>query len=191
MKNNTLILAGGITAVVIVGFFLIQGMNQRSQNPADIQPDMQIQDIDIDTDQSAMDQNLQTVVEIAASNDDFSTLVTAVSKAGLVETLSGPGPFTVFAPTNAAFDKLPEGTIESLLNDKDALTDVLTYHVVPGKIMAADVVTMSNATTVQGQDLAITVDGNIVQINNASVVQPDIEASNGVIHVIDTVLLPQ
>jgi uncharacterized surface protein with fasciclin (FAS1) repeats len=133
----------------------------------------------------------QTIVEIAAANPNFSTLVTAVTEAGLVETLSGEGPFTVFAPTNEAFAKLPAGTLESLLADKAALTKVLTYHVVPGKVMAADVVGLTSATTVQGQDVTVAVEGESVMINNSTVVATDIEASNGVIHVIDTVLLPR
>jgi uncharacterized surface protein with fasciclin (FAS1) repeats len=133
----------------------------------------------------------KTIVDIAAGNPDFSTLVAAVQAAGLVETLSGDGPFTVFAPTNAAFAKLPEGTVESLLADVPALTKVLTYHVVAGKVLAADVVGMTSAPTVNGQAVSIAVvDGN-VRLNDASTVTAtDIEASNGVIHVIDSVLLP-
>ena len=132
------------------------------------------------------------IVDIAASNDDFSTLVAAVSAAGLVDTLKGDGPFTVFAPTNAAFEKLPAGTVESLLepDNKDTLTSILTYHVVAGKVMAEDVVTLSSATTVNGKDVHIRVKDGSVYINKSKVVMTDIEASNGVIHVIDTVLLP-
>lgn len=132
----------------------------------------------------------QTIVDIASADEQFSTLVTALQAAGLVETLQGEGPFTVFAPTNEAFDKLPEGTLDSLLADTDALTQVLLYHVVDGKVLAADVAGMDSATTLQGSAAPITVDGDTVMIGDATVTATDIEASNGVIHVIDTVLLP-
>jgi uncharacterized surface protein with fasciclin (FAS1) repeats len=133
-----------------------------------------------------------SIVEIAAGNEDFSTLVAALKAADLVATLEGEGPFTVFAPTNAAFEALPAGTVESLLQpeNKAKLTSVLTYHVVPGAVMAADVVNLSAATTVEGSDISISTEGDSVKIDNATVVQADIEASNGVIHVIDAVILP-
>lgn len=132
------------------------------------------------------------IVDVAASNSDFSTLVAAVKAAELVEVLKGEGPFTVFAPTNAAFAKLPAGTIESLLKpeNKDTLIGILTYHVVAGKVMAADVVKLDSATSVQGQNIAVMVKDGKVMVNNANVVATDIKASNGVIHVIDTVILP-
>ncbi len=134
----------------------------------------------------------KNIVEIAAGDPQFSTLVTAVTEAGLVETLSGEGPFTVFAPTNDAFDKLPEGTLESLLANPEELKKVLTYHVVSGEVKAADVVKLSKAATVQGQDISIKVDGQMVKLNgDTTVTKTDITASNGVIHVIDSVLLPQ
>jgi len=134
-----------------------------------------------------------TLVDIAASNEDFSTLVAAVKAAGLVETLQGEGPFTVFAPTNAAFAKLPEGTVETLLmpENREQLIAILTYHVVPDRVMAKDMVDLTAAKTVQGSDVAIKVSKeNDVSINDAMVVVTDIEASNGIIHVIDTVILP-
>ena len=131
-----------------------------------------------------------TIVDIAVSDGRFGTLVAALQAAELVETLSGPGPFTVFAPTDDAFAKLPEGTVESLLADIPALTDVLLYHVVSGDVKAADVVNLEAAATVQGAEVAITVEGNTVMVNDAQVIITDIEASNGVIHVVDTVLLP-
>jgi uncharacterized surface protein with fasciclin (FAS1) repeats len=138
----------------------------------------------------------QTVVGVAASNPQFSTLVAAVNAAGLADTLSGPGPFTVFAPTDAAFAQLPAGTVDSLLKpeNKDKLAGILTYHVVPGKVMAADV-KPGAVQTVNGASFTIGVQGNDVVItdgqgNTSKVVQTDIPASNGVIHVIDTVLLP-
>jgi uncharacterized surface protein with fasciclin (FAS1) repeats len=132
-----------------------------------------------------------TIVEVAAGNPEFSTLVAAVKAAGLAETLSGAGPYTVFAPTNAAFAKLPAGTVESLLEpgNKDKLVAILTYHVVAGEVMAADVVKLSEAKTVNGKSAAI--DASMgVTVDGAKVTQTDIDASNGVIHVIDTVLMP-
>ena len=131
-----------------------------------------------------------TIVDIAVGNEDFSTLVTALQEAGLVDTLSGEGPFTVFAPTDEAFAALPEGLLDTVLADQELLTSILTYHVVPGAVLAADVVTLDSATTVQGEDVQITVDGDTVMVDAATVVTTDIEASNGVIHVIDSVLLP-
>lgn len=134
-----------------------------------------------------------TIVDVAVADGRFTTLVAAVEAAGLVETLSGEGPFTVFAPTDDAFAALPEGTVESLLlpENKQALTDILTYHVVSGKVMAADVVTLTSATTVLGKDLTITVkDGKVFLNDTVEVIITDVEASNGVIHVIDAVLLP-
>ena len=132
----------------------------------------------------------QNIVEIAAGNDSFSTLVAAVKAAGLVETLSSEGPFTVFAPTDEAFARIPEADLNALLADKDALTAVLTYHVVPGRVMASEVVGLSSATTVNGQDVDIEVRSGSVLVDGATVVSPDIEATNGVIHVIDRVILP-
>ena len=133
-----------------------------------------------------------TIVEVAAGDENFSTLVAAVKAAGLVDVLAGDGPYTVFAPTNEAFAKLPEGTVESLLKpeNKDQLVAVLTYHVVPGKVMAADVVKLDSATTVQGGDVSIAVNGGTVTVDGANVVAADVAAGNGVIHVIDTVILP-
>ncbi|NJK46272.1 MAG: fasciclin domain-containing protein [Pleurocapsa sp. SU_196_0] len=135
-----------------------------------------------------------TIVDVASSNSDFSTLVAAVSAADLVGTLSGTGPFTVFAPTNAAFAKLPAGTVDTLLKpeNKAQLVSVLTYHVVSGKVMAADVVKLNgrSVATVQGATVRISVNGGNVRVNNANVTATDIAASNGVIHVIDSVLLP-
>ena len=132
---------------------------------------------------------MSNIVETAVKNGNFKTLVTAVKEAGLVDTLSGPGPFTVFAPTDEAFDKLPPGTLESLLKDKAKLTAILTYHVVAGKHLAADVSKQDSLKTVQGQELKIK-NGNGVTIDNANVVTADIITDNGVIHVIDTVVLP-
>lgn len=129
------------------------------------------------------------IVETAVDAGSFTTLVAAVEAAGLVETLSGEGPFTVFAPTDEAFAALPEGTVEALLNDIPALTAVLTYHVVPGAVMSGDLSDGMMATTVQGSDITIGV-GDSVTVNDATVVIADIETSNGVIHAIDQVILP-
>jgi len=132
------------------------------------------------------------IVETAAAAGSFNSLVAGIQAAGLVETLKGEGPFTVFAPSDDAVAKLPQGTIESLLDpeNKEQLAAILTYHVVPGKVMAADVVQLKRATSVLGKDVAISAaDGN-VRVNGATVVATDIETSNGVIHVIDSVLLP-
>jgi uncharacterized surface protein with fasciclin (FAS1) repeats len=133
----------------------------------------------------------KTIVDIAVEDGRFTTLVAAVQAAGLAETLSGEGPFTVFAPTDDAFAALPAGTVEALLADIPALTDILLYHVVEGKVMAADVVELSNAMTLQGQYVDIALEDGKVMIDGAQVIITDIEASNGVIHVIDAVILPE
>ncbi len=132
---------------------------------------------------------MKNIVEIAAGSDQFKTLVEAVTAAGLADTLKGPDPFTVFAPTDDAFAKLPAGTVESLLKDLPKLKSILTYHVVPGKVLAKDVAGLKTARTAQGGDLRVDASHG-VKINNAKVTQADIEASNGVIHMIDTVLIP-
>lgn len=133
------------------------------------------------------------IVDTAVGAGSFKTLVAAVKAAGLVETLKGEGPFTVFAPTDEAFAKLPKGTVEDLLKpeNKKKLVAVLTYHVVPGKVMAKDVVGLKEAKTVQGSSAKITVADGKVKIDAANVVKTDIETSNGVIHVIDSVILPK
>jgi len=133
-----------------------------------------------------------SIVDVAAANSDFSTLVAAVKAAGLVDTLNSKGPFTVFAPTNAAFAKLPAGTVENLLKpeNKDQLVAILTYHVVAGKVTAADVVKLDSADTVNGKAVKIAAGHHGVKINDANVTATDIKASNGVIHVIDSVLIP-
>jgi uncharacterized surface protein with fasciclin (FAS1) repeats len=135
----------------------------------------------------------KNIVEIAVANSNFETLVAAVTAAGLAETLQGDGPFTVFAPTDDAFAALPAGTLESLLKpeNKDQLVAILTYHVIPGAVMAKDVVGLNEASTVQGTSITVTTNDSGVMVDGARVVTTDIEASNGVIHVIDKVLLPQ
>jgi len=132
---------------------------------------------------------MKNIIETAISNPDFSTLVTAIKAAGLVDTLSGVGPFTVFAPTNAAFAKIPKATLQAVLVDKTKLTSILTYHVVAGKVMSKDIANMTEATTVEGSTIKIDTEKGVM-INDAKVTSADIECSNGVIHAIDTVLMP-
>ncbi len=136
-----------------------------------------------------MEPGKKDIVDTAIAAGSFNTLAKALTVAGLVDTLKGKGPFTVFAPTDEAFAKLPAGTLDSLLEDSDALRKVLTYHVVPGKLMAAEVTKRTSARTVQGGDLKIDTSSG-VKVNNSNVVKTDIVATNGVIHVIDSVLLP-
>ena len=137
------------------------------------------------------DNHSMDIVDTAVDAGGFTTLVAAVEAAGLVETLKGEGPFTVFAPTDEAFAALPEGTVEDLLKpeNKDQLTAVLTYHVVPGKVMSADLSDGMTAATVEGSEVTIMTEGGVM-VDDANVVTPDIEASNGVIHVIDKVIMP-
>lgn len=131
------------------------------------------------------------IIETAAAAGSFNTLASAIEAAGLTETLKGEGPFTVFAPTDQAFAKLPDGTLDALLKDKARLTAILTYHVLPGRVTSGDVAGLSSAKTVNGTDLAIKVQDGKVMVGEATVTQTDIAASNGVIHVVDQVLLPQ
>jgi len=131
------------------------------------------------------------IVEVATEAGAFSTLLAAAEAAGLVDTLTGDGPYTVFAPTDDAFAALPDGTVEGLLEDPEALADILLYHVVPGEVFAADVVDLSSATSAQGGEITIdVVDGGVVLNGTANVVTTDVDASNGVIHIIDAVILP-
>ena len=138
----------------------------------------------------ATEPQAKDIVDTAVAAGSFTTLAKALQAAGLIETLKGTGPFTVFAPTDEAFAKLPAGTLEALLKDKAKLTAILTYHVVPGKVMAADVVKLKEAKTVQGQMVKIDTSMG-VKVDNAKVVKTDIVCSNGVIHVIDSVIIPK
>jgi uncharacterized surface protein with fasciclin (FAS1) repeats len=194
MENNKMIIIGVVAFVIIAAFVALSRdttpNNEMTDTPEQITEE-NVMENEEELNEEVPSESEQTIVDIAAGNDNFKTLVAAVQAAGLTDTLSGDGPFTVLAPTDAAFTKLPAGTVESLIQDKEALTKVLTYHVLPGKIMAEDIVNLTSATTVQGQDVTIKVEGGKVMINNANVVTTDIEASNGVIHVIDTVLLPE
>jgi len=139
---------------------------------------------------SFADGHSKDIVDTAVAAGSFNTLATALTEAGLIETLKGEGPFTVFAPTDEAFAKIPEDQLNAILADKELLTSILTYHVVSGKVMAKDVGGLTTAGTVQGQELTISTDDG-VKINDATVVETDIESSNGVIHVIETVLVPK
>jgi len=142
---------------------------------------------------NAAEEAKKDIVDTAVAAGQFETLVAAVKAAGLVETLKGKGPYTVFAPTDEAFAKLPKGTVESLLKpeNKEKLVAILTYHVVPGKVTADDVVGLKSAKTVQGSSAKVSVDGKKVKIDDANVVKTDIMTSNGVIHVIDAVIMPK
>jgi len=136
---------------------------------------------------------MQDIVDTAVAAGSFKTLVAAVGAAGLGETLKGDGPFTVFAPTDEAFAKLPEGTVESLIlpENKAKLVEILTHHVVAGKVLAADVVTLTSASTVAGKSVAISVHDGKVKVGDATVVTADVLCTNGVIHIVDSVILPK
>lgn len=185
MKQSTLLMVVGGIALVVVAVVVMNMQNDSMVKATDVKPTKTA----METDQKAMDN--KTIVDVAVEAGNFTTLVAAVKAAGLVETLSGAGPFTVFAPTDEAFAKLPAGTVEGLLKDKEKLTKILTYHVVAGKVMAKDVAGMTSAKTVEGSEVTVKAENGVVMINDATVTSADIEASNGVIHVIDTVLMPE
>lgn len=207
-SKRNIIIAVVLVAVVALGYWMVSGSNQSAKDdsasmktektkpmpPKETPPAPKVSEkapapsAEKSTSDAMMEKN--TITDIAVANGNFKTLVTALQAAGLVETLSGPGPFTVFAPTDAAFAKLPAGTVEALLKDKEKLTSILTYHVVSGNVMAKDVVTLKSAKTLNGQSVTVNATKG-VKINDALVITPDVVASNGVIHVIDTVLLPQ
>ena len=183
-----------VIAVVLIGFGILYMRNMNPNQNMTAGNGLRNQTTSQTESNRVPEENMnqeKNIVEIASSDDNFSTLVTAVKTAGLVETLSSEGPFTVFAPTNEAFAKLPKETLDAVLADKEQLTAILTYHVVSGKVMAKDVVNLESAKTVQGGSLKIETVGGNVMIDNAKVIKADIEAKNGVIHVIDTVLIPR
>ncbi len=187
MKQSTLLmLIGGIVLVFIVA---VLSMNMQKDSSMVKTDETTPSTTAMETDHKVM--NNKTIVDVAVEAGNFTTLVAAVKAAGLAETLSGAGPFTVFAPTDEAFAKLPAGTVEALLQDKAKLSKILTYHVVAGKVMAKDVAGMTSAKTVEGSEVSVKAETGKVMINDATVTTADIEASNGVIHVIDTVLLPK
>lgn len=185
MRNRTLIKAA---AAVFAGTLLFAACSSDSDDdsaatteaPAETTTTMAADDAAAD----------QDIVETAVAAGDFTTLATALDAAGLTETLQGEGPFTVFAPTDEAFAALPEGALDDLLADPEALADVLTYHVVDGDVMSTDLSDGMEVEALNGDTLTITIDGDTVKVNDATVTTADIETSNGVIHVIDTVLLP-
>lgn len=169
------------TVVLVVVLLLCAGCTQPATQPVTATP----------TPTAPPVSELKDIVQTAVADGRFTTLVSAVQAADLATTLSGPGPYTVFAPTDDAFKKLPEGTIATLLKEpKGQLSQILLYHVVPGKLMAADVVKQTNLTTVGGKQLTITVENQTVMVDGAKVVITDIETKNGVIHVIDAVMIP-
>lgn len=181
-RTPTRLLAAGTAAAVIVLAACGDDGNDQSEattaTPAETEPAAE-----------GADAMAETVIDVAVAND-FTTLVAAVEAAGLVETLSGEGPFTVFAPTNEAFAALPDGLLDALLlpENKDALTEILTYHVVSGKVLSTDLAS-GEVTTVQGEDVTVVVDDGVT-VEGANVVVADVEAGNGVVHVIDAVIVP-
>ena len=181
-KTPLIIGAVAVAALLLGGWLWFSSQNQTSTSPSPT--------VSTETSTSPQAQATQNIVELASANPEFSTLVTAIKSAGLLETLSPPGPYTVFAPTNDAFAKLPAGTLDNLLKNPEQLKSVLTYHVVAGNVKAADVVKLTSATTVNGKEVPITVSGEIVKVGPALVTKTDIAATNGTIHVIDTVLVP-
>jgi uncharacterized surface protein with fasciclin (FAS1) repeats len=189
MKTTRLLSAAAMLVLITAGVNQVSADDCGSRSKADGQ-DKSVM-MQASSKEKAETPQMMDIVETAVSAGSFNTLVAAAKAAGLVETLKGAGPFTVFAPTDEAFKKLPAGTVEALLKDKAKLTAILTYHVVPGKVMAADVVKLKDAKTVQGQKVMIKAGKDGVMIDNAKVVKTDIVTSNGVIHVIDNVILPK
>jgi uncharacterized surface protein with fasciclin (FAS1) repeats len=193
MSKNIIIISVVVVLVVVGGLIFFANQNSTSGSLGE---QKKVENLEI-TEQLVeepkdMPEKSDTVVDIAVANENFSTLVTALTEAELVEILAGEGPFTVFAPTNDAFKALGDETFQAVLADKENLTNILTYHVVPGKVMASEVVNLPEAVTVNGRVLTFNVeDDGSVTVNGAKIVTTDIEASNGVIHVIDTVLIPE
>lgn len=187
-KKVTIFLSVAGTTL-LMGLPVLAGVNTATENGTP--SDEAIAESVIETPEGTMAMSQQTISEIAAGSDSFTTLTTALEVAGLTDTLSGEGPFTVFAPTDEAFAALPEGTLEQLLQPENRalLVEILTYHVVEGSVMSGDLST-AEVPSVEGRSINVTVDEGSVRVNSANVVQADIEASNGVIHVIDQVILP-
>ncbi|MBP1910203.1 fasciclin domain-containing protein [Methanolobus bombayensis] len=175
-----------VLCLLIATSLLLSGCAEQTQEESMETEEMVTEETETE-EEEAVEMN---IVETAVAAGSFDTLVTAVQAAGLAETLSGEGPFTVFAPTDEAFAALPEGTLDELLEDEEALTSVLTYHVVAGKAMSGDLSDMMVLETLQGEEVTIYITDGNVMVNDANVVQADIETSNGVIHVIDKVILP-
>jgi uncharacterized surface protein with fasciclin (FAS1) repeats len=181
-------------ATAVAALLVLSGCATASNDEPDAGTGTEVvEETDSGTDDMGGEESMEpgTIVDVAAGTEDFSTLVAAVTAAGLVETLSGDGPFTVFAPTDAAFAALPEGVLDKLLleENKDTLVKILTYHVVAGEV-TSDQIAAGDVATVEGQTVAVTTNDGGVQVNGANVVAADVDASNGVIHVIDAVILP-
>jgi len=193
-ENNNSMLFVGIALVGVLalgGLFLFRSMNPMNKIMVDENPKIVYQESnDSGKEEMMMEGKEKNIVTTAVEAGSFKTLVAAVQAAGLEKTLAEGGTFTVLAPTDEAFAKLPEGTVESLLKDKERLTSILTYHVFNGKVDSNQVVNLTSAKTLNGQEVKVMVDNGKVMINDATVIQTDIDAGNGLIHVIDTVLLP-
>lgn len=194
-----LILIGLVILVALGGLYFLSG---RMGNQEEVEMGGEEMTTEEPPEETAMEEEIpeevveeptsdQTITEILGNTDYLSVLASAVEQAELNETLSGEGPYTVFAPSNLAFQQLPEATLDEALSDQELLTEILTYHVVSDELMSGEIVEMQGATTVQGSDLTFEVMEGNVMVNDSTVVTADIEASNGVIHVIDTVLLPE
>jgi len=192
MKDNQLLFIVVALVVLVGGFVLFQNMNPQSNDMVnqDTETNLVQQESESNSEQEQAQTNPNTIVDLASANPDFSTLVTAINQAGLVEELSAEGSITVFAPTNEAFASLPEGALEALIADPVALTNVLTYHVINNNVLSTDIKNGDTVKALNEKDLTFKVENGLVFVNSAKVLQPDIIASNGVIHVIDTVLLP-
>jgi uncharacterized surface protein with fasciclin (FAS1) repeats len=196
MQNSLLIIIAAV-AIVGGGYFLLMNTGGTVEpGVEDTATDMQETMVDTapndEVPAPALETDQPNIVEVAVAADDFTTLVTAVTAAELADVLAGPGPFTVFAPTDAAFAALPDGTLDTLLlpDSQADLANILTYHVVPGAVSASDLTDGMTAQTVSGETITFGVSEAGVTVNGANVVTADIEASNGIIHVVDTVLLP-
>ena len=194
--NNNLIIGAVVALILIGGVIFAMSMSTGTNKVANTTPTESVEqmeqvDNNVAPTMEEQKEEAQTIVDVAVKSGNFTTLVTAVKAANLVETLSSEGPYTVFAPTDEAFAKLPKETLDSLLKDPQKLASILTYHVVSGKVMASEVVNLTEAKTVNGQTVSVKVMDGKVLINDANVITTDIDASNGVIHVIDTVLLPK
>lgn len=176
-----------------IGLIIMGTLATGCSAPAAEVPDAESTAAEAATEEAAPAADTQDIVDTAVAAGSFETLVAAVKAADLVEVLKGDGPFTVFAPTDEAFAALPAGTVEDLLKpeNKDKLQAILKYHVVPGRVAASDVVNLTSADTVQGEQLSISASGDAVMINEAKVVKTDVQCSNGIIHVIDKVVLPK
>ena len=183
MSKKMLLTTTVLSSALMFGFAFAQTATPSSATPSSATPSAAMTP-------SSMSMASGTIADVVSKDPQFSTLLAALKAAGLDKTLAGKGPFTVFAPTNAAFAKVPKAALDALLKNKAQLTKVLTYHVVPGSVTAAQVTKLKTAKTVEGSSVKITVMGSNVMIDKAKVTKTDIKASNGVIHVIDTVLMP-